>query len=291
MSILKASSALVLVLAFALSSQAQNFQGIATYHTATSLDMKMKVDSTKSNPEQEQRVARMKQMMAKALQKEYELKFDKNSSTYSEVETLEEGGGPGGRGRGMKMFANIMGGNSSYYKNTSTKQLLEQTDLYGKMFLVTDTLTDWKWKLGKETKKIGSYTCYKATSVRTMKTTTFSRGAAGDEDKKESVIEQEVIAWWTPEIPISQGPSKYWGLPGLILELNDGKTTMVCSQVVLNPKEKIEIEIPEDGKEVTNEEYAEIMKEKLLEMQEVYGGRGGKGRGGRGGGSLTIEMR
>lgn len=290
MNIFKSFASLLFVFSFAISSNAQNFQGIATYHTATSLDMKMKVDSSKLNPEMEQRMARMKQMMSKALQKEYELKFDKVSSTYTEVETLDEGGGPGRRGGGMKMFANIMGGNSSYYKNTSTKELLEQTDLYGKEFLVTDSLTDWKWKLGKESKKIGSYTCYKATAIRTMKTATFSRGAEGENEQKEEVVEQEIIAWWTPEIPISQGPRNYWGLPGLIMELNDGKTTMVCSQVILNPKEKVEIKIPKDGKKVTNKEYAEIMKDKMEEMQEVYGGRGrGKGRGR--GGSFTIEMR
>ena len=30
----------------------------------------------------------------------------------------------------------------------------------------------------------------------------------------------EVTAWYTPEIPINQGPADYWGLPGLILEVN-----------------------------------------------------------------------
>ena len=27
----------------------------------------------------------------------------------------------------------------------------------------------------------------------------------------------EVVAWFTPEIPVSSGPSWYQGLPGLIL--------------------------------------------------------------------------
>lgn len=284
-------ASLLIALSFSFAGTAQNFQGIATYHTATSVPFKVKDgDSSKVNPEREQMMAMMKQRMAKALQKEFELKFDKSSSTYTEVETLEEGGGGGRGGRGgMKMFANILGGNSSYYKNLGTKEMLEQTELWGKKFLVTDSLTDWKWKLGKETKKIGSYTCYKATANRTMKTATFSRRDNGEEEEEESVEEQEILAWWTPEIPISQGPSNYWGLPGLIMELNDGKTTMVCSQVILNPKEKVEITIPTEGKKVTNEEYAEIMKKKMEEMQEVYGGRG-KGKG-HGSGSFTIEMR
>ncbi len=30
----------------------------------------------------------------------------------------------------------------------------------------------------------------------------------------------EVVAWYTPQIPVSNGPGEYWGLPGLILEIN-----------------------------------------------------------------------
>lgn len=50
-----------------------------------------------------------------------------------------------------------------------------------------------------------------------------------------------MTAWYTPEIPVNQGPENYWGLPGLILEINDGTTTILCSKIVLNAKEKVEI--------------------------------------------------
>lgn len=50
---------------------------------------------------------------------------------------------------------------------------------------------------------------------------------------KETVI----TAWYTPEISESRAPN-YWGLPGLILEVNDGKTVILCSKVVLNLKLK-----------------------------------------------------
>lgn len=282
MTSIKALFAVVLSLSLSFLA-AQNFQGIAIYHTATSFDMKM--DSSQVNPERQKRI---QEMMSKAMQKEFELKFDKTTSTYSEVETLEEGG-PGGRGRGMRIMSSFFGGGGSFYKNTSSKELLEQTELFGKKFLIKDSLTDWNWQLGKETKQIGAYTCYKATATREVTRTTFSR--KGDEDKEEKVTTEEtVVAWWTPQIPISQGPNKYWGLPGLILELNDGTTTMVCSRVVLNPKEGFEIKMPDEGEEVTSEEYSEIMTKKMEEMQEMYGGR--RQRGGRGGGgSFSIEIR
>jgi GLPGLI family protein len=34
------------------------------------------------------------------------------------------------------------------------------------------------------------------------------------------------------------------GLPGLILEINDGKTVILCSKIVLKPKEKTVIKAP-----------------------------------------------
>jgi GLPGLI family protein len=43
-----------------------------------------------------------------------------------------------------------------------------------------------------------------------------------------------ITAWYTPEIPVNQGPENYWELPSLILEINDGKTVVLCSKIVLN---------------------------------------------------------
>lgn len=66
-------------------------------------------------------------------------------------------------------------------------------------YLVADNLPEIKWNLKyKETKKIGKYNCKKATA-------TF-RGT-------------DIEAYYTPEIPVSIGPYKFKGLPGLILEV------------------------------------------------------------------------
>ena len=56
------------------------------------------------------------------------------------------------------------------------------------------------WKFEKETKKIGNYTCHKATAP--------FRG-------------RDYTVWYTPEIPIPYGPWKLNGLPGLVLEAYD----------------------------------------------------------------------
>ena len=94
-------------------------------------------------------------------------------------------------------------------------------------------------------------------------------------DQIELPKEITITAWYTPEIPVSQGPEGYWGLPGLILEVNDGKITILCSKIVLNPKEKAEIQAPSNGKEVSQKEYDEIVTKKMEEMSEMNNGRGG----------------
>ena len=143
---------------------------------------------------------------------------------------------------------------------------------------------------------IGGYNCFKATAVKAVSQTDFKNfklkkkdetkeGEAKKEenDKKTNFMDDldipkeiTITAWYTPEIPVNQGPEGYWGLPGLILEVNDGKTTVLCSKVVLNAKDKVEIKAPTKGKEVSQKEYDKIVIEKLQEMSEM----GGPGRGG-----------
>ena len=98
------------------------------------------------------------------------------------------------------------------------------------------------------------------------------------EHEKQEMV--EVIAWYSPMIPVSQGPTEYWGLPGLILELSAGNTTMLCSKIVMNPEEKIEIKRPTKGEVVTKKEYNEIITGKMQEMRDNRGrGSGGRSRG------------
>jgi GLPGLI family protein len=90
---------------------------------------------------------------------------------------------------------------------------------------------------------------------------------------KETVI----TAWYTPEIPVNQGPENYWGLPGLILEVNDGKTVILCSKVVLNPKVKTEIKAATKGKVTTQKEFDETVIKKMEEFRDMNQGRGENG--------------
>ena len=54
------------------------------------------------------------------------------------------------------------------------------------------------------------------------------------------------------------------GLPGLILEVSAGNTTMLCSKIIMNPAEKAKIKVPEKGEEVSKNEYQEIISGKMI---------------------------
>ncbi|WP_299525717.1 GLPGLI family protein [Winogradskyella sp.] len=244
---------------------AQDFQGVATYKTQRRIDVK--IDSTKVDAGMH---AKMMEMMKKQFQKTFKLTFNKEASIYKQDEELSK---PqvGGGGFEVVMIGGG-GGGDVLYKNTKEQRYAEQVDTYGKIFLVKDAIEKIDWELGSETKYIGEYPCYKATYTKMVPKTIEMTSEDGeiDLDAEPEMEERTVTAWYTPQIPVNNGPDDYQGLPGLILEIHDGKLTIVCSKIVLNPKEKVEITEPTKGKEVSREKYEEIMEKKAKEMMERY---------------------
>ena len=110
-----------------------------------------------------------------------------------------------------------------------------------KRFLVKDSLPTYKWEMSSETKNIGNYTCYKASFTRDVENVKMSIVNGESKEVKETVS-VTTTAWYTPQIPINQGPDDFWGLPGLILEVNADRTTILCTKIVMNPEEKEMIE-------------------------------------------------
>lgn len=98
-----------------------------------------------------------------------------------------------------------------------------------------------------------------------------SADADGETQTEESLTAVE--AWYTLQIPVGHGPGEYWGLPGLILEVSAGNTTMLCSKIMLNPEEPIDIVAPSKGKEITKEEYQSTIQDKMREMRDNRGRR------------------
>ena len=271
-------------IAMAVNAQQIN-SGIATYQTKTTLDMDNFGPPGRQLSEQQKK--QIAERMRSRLEKTYTLSFDKKASLYEEVDKLEA---PGAGGRGGRWGSFSQG---AIYKDIAEDLYLRENDLMGKLFLVKDSLPKLDWKLEKESKVIGQYTAFKATAVRKdddlfqmmnrrrRDAERDDKGGAKDSTNTESEEPVETVTvWYTPQIPVAQGPDEYYGLPGLILEVNAGRTVILCTKIVLNPNDGVTIKEPSKGKEVTKAEYNQIMEEKTKEMAERFRGRGfGGGRG------------
>ena len=263
---------------------AQDFQGKAYYFSKTSPDMDSWGGQQMSEAQKKQIAERMRSMFEKT----YILTFDKEASIFKEEEVLEA---PGQKGFGMWGSSFSAG---PQYKNVKTQQFIQDQEFFGRQFLITDSLQKLEWKLGSETKQIGQYLCMKATAVKTVdefdwrsmrkKDRKKENKTTQKDDAKSSAVSDEievpktieVTAWYTPQIPVNQGPGEFWGLPGLILEVNADQTTILCNKITLNPQEKIKIQAPEKGKVISRADYNATVKQKMKEMREMYRGRGNK---------------
>lgn len=262
----------VLILGLALicqltgHAQSTGLQGMATYKTTARLDLGGS-DSTLSPMEQEAIRVQVRQ----AMQREYRLTFNGHESNYKELESLDKKS-PAQAGGVMVKVAN---GSSLTYKNTRDKRYLEEADLFGKPFLIDDQLEPMDWTITGKTKQIGKYECQQATYQ------SESRMMEADSETgeiKEVTRQVEVSAWFTMDIPVNHGPDDFWGLPGLILEVNNGNFTIICTKVVINPQEPVEIKVPKGGKSITRDEFAKLREEKVQEMMQQYNGNGGQRR-------------
>ncbi|VXB06757.1 GLPGLI family protein [Flavobacterium sp. 9R] len=105
------------------------------------------------------------------------------------------------------------------------------------------------WDITTESKSISNYLCYKA-----IKLIPFV-------DRYGENKTKQVVAWFAPSLPFPFGPKNFYGLPGLILELHENKTTYLATKIVLTDKE-FKIDFPK-GKTIPKEEYDKKLKAQM----------------------------
>ena len=259
---------LTFVLLFSTSINAQEFQGKAYYFSKSTMDLG-NWGARFSEAQKKQIMARLKNR----LEKTYVLTFNKEESLFKQEEKLDVDAMSGATNSWGKNFSQ-----GNQYNNVKTNQQIQKQEFYGKQFLVKDNLQPIKWNLGTETKQIGNYMCFKATaSVPTTDLTWYDfswdrlRNTNQEQSENNEEVEVEMTqieAWYTPQIPVRHGPSEFWGLPGLILEVSAGNTTMLCTKIVMNADENEKIEAPERGKEITKQEYQKTITNKMKEFRD-----------------------
>lgn len=258
-----------LMLFASVSVMAQGLTGRAYYKSTA--QVRLQLDSTKMAPEQ---MAEIQAQLKKQMEREFVLSFTPIESNWKQVESL--GGGPAtASSGGMQIVINQGSQDRILYKNVAEQTFEQEQDVMGKEFLIKDALEPAEWELTGETKKIGNYTAQKATYSRIVDSQRFSTGMTEMENVKDTI---QVTAWFTPEIPVPHGPENYFGLPGLILEVQNSGRTLICEKIELNPSANpVKIERPKRGKEVSRDEFRAMQEESMKQMMNRYQGKPGEG--------------
>lgn len=135
-------------------------------------------------------------------------------------------------------------------KNFAKKQMECDARILSKYFYTLGTLPQIEWKLTDQSKKILNYTCQKA---------------------ETSYLGRKYIAWFSKDLPIADGPWKFYGLPGLILEAKDenGEVVFEATEIFRNDDMSINSLIHNDNSiEISKKEYDDL-KRKFEENPEA----------------------
>ena len=152
------------------------------------------------------------------------------------------------------------------WKNLPSRGMLTFTDTNLKRFRYTESLETPQWTLAGKDSIIADYPCQQAE--------TFYRG-------------RHWTVWFTSDIPVSDGPWKLHGLPGLILQAEDSEHwfSFACIEIENAPYK--ELAVPEKKYvDCTRKEYEDLVKlmweDPYAFSQKVAGFRGqGFGADGR----------
>lgn len=171
-----------------------------------------------------------------------------NSSKINEQKTFEKEDGSGGViQNGLKSSPS---GDQVVYD--IKKNTMWSSFLYRKQIYVKELAPKINWKIEKETKKIGNFSCKKATA---------------------SFRGRNYIAWFATDISLPYGPWKLNGLPGLILEAYDtNKTVYWYFKSVEYPSKSKEMvkymKIPLKENFKTYQEFKEFQVEQQKKSEE-----------------------
>jgi GLPGLI family protein len=271
--IIKAVTILTLLLV-SFFAKAQDFQGKAEYKTKYILKFESDEFEVKSDEDADFKKA-VDEAAKKASECDFTLIFNKSEGLYDKIEELSKPENQSGEPFVVISFSS----EGKKYINLKDKVTIVEDDIYGKEFLIVENLKPLDWKLTEESKKIGEYTCLKAELIIPVTENQLKEYQEFLEKEKikpslfkqKEPKEKKVIAWYTPEIPVNLGPDNYWGLPGLILEINEEQRIILCSKLTLSNKAKFEIKKPSKGKVITQKEFDETLKKKNDSMKDEDG--------------------
>jgi GLPGLI family protein len=236
------------ILTLSVSVSAQKFQGTVQYSSKSKVHILINTEGFNEKMKE-----KFKTGYDASSRKQHVLEFNKNQSLFTEKKEVNINPSRGMRSnpKGPALMINFPG---NYYKDLTAKTYVNQKEFFGRQFIIRNTLKAINWKKENEIKIIGKYTCFKATTKIT----------------KENGETTDVVAWYTIDIPVQEGPGKFWGLPGLILEVQTEDVVYTCTKIALNKTDSIAIQIPKKGKKISSEKFEKLFVSTLKEIKERH---------------------
>lgn len=180
--------------------------------------------------------------MKNAKKERFVLNFKNNESYYYHVPALEA----------QNHLMGSRAGTTPYYTDNKKALIVQLSSSLGK---INKQPVDWK--ITNKTKQIGNYRCKQAITKEKL----YSR--------QGHFYYKDIVAWFSPKIPISFGPKNYKGLPGLILQIEDKEYTLTAVKINLNPEKDVEIKrIDEKDKLISEKESFKRIEEMMKDYNK-----------------------
>jgi GLPGLI family protein len=126
-------------------------------------------------------------------------------------------------------------------------------EMLGKTYIIEDSLQCPDWKILNDMKEVAGHICMNAVWEDTLK-------------------QQKILVWFALDMPLSAGPERLCGLPGLILEadVNDGGMLIEANRIEMK-KLTTELNLPKKlkGKRIKEKDYAVLIKKHMDEKRKA----------------------
>lgn len=136
-------------------------------------------------------------------------------------------------------------------RNFKDQTITDIIQLLGKVYIIEDTLRPQNWKILNDIKEVAGHICMNASWYDSLKM-------------------QRVTAWFAMDMPISSGPERFCGLPGMILEVdvNDGAMVITADKIEVMPL-TTEMNLPKKhkGKKIHEADYHKILGKFIAERK------------------------
>ena len=167
------------------------------------------------------------------------------NATESKYENSEEEAEPGNQGWSDRKETFFM------KRNFNTNTLFDGITFLGKTYLIHDSIEKPAWKIRNDMKEVAGHICMNAALT-------------------DSLRKQNIEVWFALDIPVSSGPDRFIGLPGMILEVNvnDGAMTMTADKIDVKPL-TTELDVPQKikGKKIDMDEYYRLLEKQIKERK------------------------